>query len=118
MDGAIHDKQNNERFIKILWQNAQRLTQLTSDLMTLSQIEGPGAGIRVRSAAPWPTSCASLPTAFGPVLARKSLQLTVDSVHEDLKIRCDLSAVQQILSNLLDNAAKYTPAGGEHQPGG
>ena len=39
MDGAVHDPSNNERFVRILWQNAQRLSQLTSDLMTLSQIE-------------------------------------------------------------------------------
>ena len=39
MDGAIDDTRNNRRFVRILWQNARRLTQLTSDLMTLSQIE-------------------------------------------------------------------------------
>lgn len=111
MDGAIHDKQNNERFIKILWQNAQRLTQLTADLMTLSQIE---VKAREFEFAQQPVADILRHAADGirPVLARKSLQLTVASVPEDLKIRCDLSAVQQILSNLLDNAAKYTPADG------
>ena len=39
LSGAIHDPLNNQRFVRILWQNAQRLSQLTSDLMTLSQIE-------------------------------------------------------------------------------
>lgn len=111
LDGAIHDKQNNERFVKILWQNAQRLTQLTSDLMTLSQIE-----VKAREFEFVQHSAADIlrlaADGIGPVLAPKSLQLTVDPIEADLKIRCDISAVQQILSNLLDNAAKYTPAGG------
>ena len=111
LDGAIHDKQNNERFVKILWQNAQRLTQLTSDLMTLSQIE-----VKAREFEFVQHSAADIlrlaADGIGPVLAPKSLQLTVDPIEADLEIRCDISAVQQILSNLLDNAAKYTPAGG------
>ena len=111
LDGAIHDKQNNERFVKILWQNAQRLTQLTSDLMTLSQIE-----VKAREFEFLQQSVADIlrlaADGIRPVLAQKSLQLTVEPIEEDLKIRCDISAVQQILSNLLDNAAKYTPAGG------
>ena len=111
LDGAIHDKQNNERFVKILWQNAQRLTQLTSDLMTLSQIE-----VKAREFEFLQQSVANIlglaADGIRPVLAQKSLQLTVAPIEEDLKIRCDISAVQQILSNLLDNAAKYTPAGG------
>ena len=111
MDGAIHDPQNNERFVKILWQNAQRLTRLTSDLMTLSQIE-----VKAREFEFSQQSVDAIlrlaADGIRPVLERKSLRLTVAPVEEDLKIRCDISAVQQILSNLLDNAAKYTPADG------
>ena len=111
MDGAIHDPQNNQRFVRILWQNAQRLAQLTSDLMTLSQIEvkarefeyrSHSAGELVRVAA----------DGMRPVLQRKSLDLTVHAPQPDFEVQCDGGAVQQILGNLLDNAAKYTPEGG------
>ena len=111
MDGAIHDPQNNERFVKILWQNAQRLTRLTSDLMTLSQIEVKAREFEF-SQQSVDTILRLAADGIRPVLARKSLRLTVTPVEEDLMIRCDISAVQQILSNLLDNAAKYTPADG------
>ncbi len=111
MDGAIHDTKNNERFVRILWQNARRLTQLTSDLMTLSQIE-----VKTREFEFVPHSVADIlrlaADGIGPVLSPKSLRLTVDPAADNLSIRCDASAVQQILSNLLDNAAKYTPGGG------
>ncbi len=111
LDGAIHDTKNNERFVRILWQNAQRLTRLTSDLMTLSQIE-----VKAREFEFAQQSVQNIlrlaADGIRPVLTRKLLQLTVAEVEEGLTIRCDISAVQQILSNLLDNAAKYTPSGG------
>lgn len=107
LDGAIHDKENNERFVRILWQNARRLTQLTSDLMTLSQIEvnareyefsDQSAAAIVRLAA----------DGIRPVLQSKELELKVELPERSPTVSCDPGAVQQVLANLLDNAAKYT----------
>lgn len=112
MDGAIHDKENNHRFVRILWQNAQRLAQLTSDLMTLSQIE-----VKVREFEYTSQSASMLlriaTDGMRPVFDRKSLRLELQTPRDDLTIECDASAVQQIMGNLLDNAAKYTPDGGQ-----
>ncbi len=112
MDGAIHDPDNNRRFVKILWQNAQRLAQLTSDLMTLSQIE-----VKVREFEYRPHAPAQLlrvvTDGMRPAFERKSLKLTTQATPDDVMIECDAGAVQQVLGNLLDNAVKYTPAGGE-----
>lgn len=111
LDGAIHDPLNNQRFVRILWQNAQRLSQLTSDLLTLSQIEANARefefkrhsmGKLLRLAA----------EGIRPVIERRELELTVDQVSKEVTVECDASAVQQVLSNLLDNAAKYTSKGG------
>lgn len=112
LDGAIHDTRNNERFVRILWRNAQRLAQLTSDLMTLSRIE-----VKVREFEFLSQSLHDLlnlaAEAIRPVLEPKHLRLEVHPVRPDLTLDCDASAVQQILANLLDNAAKYTPAHGD-----
>ena len=111
MDGAIHDSKNNLRFIRILWKNARRLADLTSDLMTLSQIE-----VKAREFEFEQRSVAELLRAasdgIGPVLERSGLRLSVQPVKEGSVVACDHSAMQQILGNLLDNAAKYTPEGG------
>ena len=112
MDGAIHDKENNQRFVKILWQNAQRLAQLTSDLMTLSQIEVKAREFEYRSQSP-AQLLRAVTDGMRPVFDRKSLKLTIRPLPEDTVVECDAGAVQQIMGNLLDNAAKYTPEGGE-----
>ncbi len=111
MDGAIHDPSNNERFIRILWQNAQRLSQLTSDLMTLSQIEFKSLEFEFGK-----QSIAKLfrlaIEGMRPVAERNSLQLSMQPVSSQVTVECDPSAIHQVLANLLDNAVKYTPAGG------
>jgi two-component system phosphate regulon sensor histidine kinase PhoR len=39
LDGAIHDSDNNIRFLNIIRHNAERLSRLTADLLTLSRLE-------------------------------------------------------------------------------
>ncbi len=111
MDGAINDKENNHRFVRILWQNAQRLGQLTSDLMTLSQIEVKVREFEYREHSP----AQLLRTAtdgLRPTFERKAQALETHLPPDSVVVECDADAIQQVLGNLLDNAAKYTPEGG------
>ncbi len=48
---------------------------------------------------------------FGPVAQEKSLSLNLHS-SGSVSLSADVQKVQRILSNLLDNAIKYTPSGG------
>ncbi|MDE0127531.1 MAG: ATP-binding protein [Bryobacterales bacterium] len=111
MDGAIDDTRNNRRFVRILWQNARRLTQLTSDLMTLSQIEVKAREFEFRMHSV--SKLLRIATeGIRPVAEGKKLTLSVRPVDSGITLQCDAGALQQILANLLDNAAKYTPEHG------
>ncbi len=112
LDGALDDPETSRRFVKILWQNSQRLTQLTSDLMALSQIEGK---TREFEFTPQPVTDLLSQAADGisPLLEKKSIELEVMPAAEDVSLACDAGAIQQILGNLIDNAVKYTPDGGK-----
>jgi two-component system phosphate regulon sensor histidine kinase PhoR len=111
LDGAIDEAETNRRFVKILWQNAERLAQLTSDLMTLSQIE-----VNAREFAFQPNSVQDLlvqaTDSIRTLTEKKQIHVQVDAVPDALEVECDSGAIYQVMNNLLDNAAKYTPEGG------
>jgi len=111
LDGAIDDPEVNRRFVRILSQNAERLAQLTADLMTLSQVE-----VNTREFAFSPHSVGELlrqaVDVVRTVAAKKSIEVSIESADERLVVECDSGAIHQVLGNLLDNAVKYSSEGG------
>lgn len=112
LDGAIHDPENNVRFLGIIKQNAERLGRLTADLLTLSRIElktqkfqfaGYYVNVLLRQNV----------DSMQPIADKKEVGIVVNSAPPEAEVFCDAEAVHQILSNLMDNALKYTPPGGK-----
>src|SRR5262249_8972164 len=48
-----------------------------------------------------------------PIAEKSQIRLVEEPAPESAHVFCDSEAVSQIMSNLLDNAIKYTPAGGQ-----
>ena len=60
-----------------------------------------------------PILCGELLSQFREAARAKSLRLTQDVPQDLPPVHADVELVRQVLVNLLDNAFKYTPAGGE-----
>lgn len=110
LDGALEDPQNNVRFVKIIKQNAERLTSLTADLLTLSRLEMKRqefqfAAYRVNDLLE------DTVDTLRPTAARNNVRLELQPLSNGQQVFCDREAFYQILSNLVDNAVKYSPQG-------
>jgi two-component system phosphate regulon sensor histidine kinase PhoR len=111
IDGAIEDPDYNMRFLGIIRHNAERLARLTEDLLTLSRVEQR----RQKFEFEIHPANALIHDAFEmmrPIAEKSRIQLLEERAPEDAVVCCDSEAVSQILSNLMENAIKYTPAGG------
>lgn len=110
LDGAIHDPGHNVHFVNIIRQNAERLTRLTADLLTLSRIELRSQNFQFASYYVNRLIEENV-DSMRPLADKKGIVLTVEPDPLEGEVFCDSEAFHQILSNLLDNAIKYAPEG-------
>ncbi len=111
LDGAIHDADHNLRFLERIRENAERLSRLIQDLLSLGRIE---SGEEVMDLRPIAVQ-AAVETCIArhePRAAAKQLRLDQAPPAQSVAVLADEEALAEILDNLVDNAVKYTPAGG------
>jgi len=95
-----------------LYEEAMLLTRLVDDLQELALAEAGQLTLEKRPTALRPLVESTL-AAFQPQLAAKQITVTVALPLDLADVEADPERVGQILHNLVDNAARYTPAHGE-----
>ena len=111
MDGALEDPEHNMRFLGIIRHNAERLARLTADLLTLSRIEQKRLNLEFES-HPVNELIREAVDVVRPIAEKSRITLQTEPAPETACVWCDAESVSQVLSNLLDNAIKYTPQAG------
>jgi two-component system phosphate regulon sensor histidine kinase PhoR len=111
LSGALHDDDHNERFLRRIDANVDRLTRLVADLLSLARIESHADETR-RVPVDLRAVLADVLRRHGEALAGRGLDLRVEAPAAGVRVLGDPDALVQVLENLLDNAAKYTPAPG------
>jgi len=89
-----------------------RLAWITDNLLDLSRLDG---GISSLELSKHPLG-SLIQAALAPYRARateKGIRLLVDIAEPATTLICDRGRVESALGNLIDNALKFTPAGGE-----
>jgi two-component system, OmpR family, phosphate regulon sensor histidine kinase PhoR len=111
LGGALEDPANRRRFVEIIREHAARLARLTEDLLELSRIEAGELKLEFQpvSVQQLVESCAE---TAGISVAAKQLSLGLKIPEGLPAVRGDANRLQEVLQNLLDNAAQYTPSGG------
>ena len=110
-NGALEDEENARLFLTRIDDQADRLHDLIQDMLSLARIEAGTATLEIANVTLSKVAAQCIadsePRAIsGEVLLQNKI------LDDGLRLRADEEAIQQILSNLIDNAIKYTPAGG------
>ncbi len=108
--GAIDDRENNRRFLNVISRNAGRMHNLIDDILELSAIE---AGmVRVeRACVRLRPLVAEVFTALAVPAEERRITLH-NEVADDVTVCADARRLEQMITNLADNAVKFNNEGG------
>jgi two-component system phosphate regulon sensor histidine kinase PhoR len=109
-DGALDDPETARNFLSVIRRNAERMRALIEDIMELSSIESGGARVSVREVSLFP----AVQETFAALAAKAdTLGVTLrNEVSPEATIRADPRRLEQLLTNLIDNAIKFNRRGG------
>ncbi len=104
-DGAIEDKENNQRFLGVIRKNAQRMHRLIDDILELSLIESGSVSLN-----PKKINLAACVDEVFTNLSSKAVNSKIKLVNKIPKeafVFADAIRLEQMLTNLIDNAIKF-----------
>ena len=110
LDGGLNDKENSLKFIEIIKNQADRLTALVEDLLTLSRIEFGEIKVDKKS-----LNLDKIIDSTFQILNEKAIKKGLyikKDIPSDATVYADRDKLMQILINLVDNAIKFTDTGG------
>ncbi|MBT8467133.1 MAG: response regulator, partial [Deltaproteobacteria bacterium] len=109
--------------LKVVRRNASRLLRMIDDLLDLAKLEGGGLRLRVERVELGDLVQQVVGNAH-PAAKAKQIELLLASDGEPVETFGDAHRLEIVLTNLVGNAMKFTPAGGKidvrvrHQPDG
>jgi len=106
----LSDEQQQE-YIKIAYKHSKRLRKLIAELFELSTLESQNAPLNYESFS-ISELVQDVCQKFHLQAEKKGLSLSTSISNQPAFVRADIGLIQRVLENLIENAIKYTPAGG------
>jgi len=111
LDGSAPERMAERKQVEIMRRAAERMKRLISDLLDAKRIESGGLAVDPRPEEVT-TVVGDALEMLRPLASSSSVQLDA-AVPDGLpRVLVDPARVQQVLSNLVGNAIKFTPPGG------
>jgi two-component system phosphate regulon sensor histidine kinase PhoR len=106
---AAGESNHSRDFLEIIRKNAARMSRLTEDLLTLARVESGEQRFDIK-----PVSTTELLDEavqnFREVAGAHGIEVQVDN-KSSAHVKADPEAIQQVFSNLIENALKYAASG-------
>jgi len=106
--GSLNEQQTN--FLSVIANNVDRMAQLVNDLLDVSRIEAGRIRLELRDVQIKEVILEVVESVHNQIES-KNLELTLNLADDLPDMRADYGRMIQIVTNLLSNAYKYTPAG-------
>ena len=104
-------REEQAEVFKVLDRHTKRLTALVEDLLVLARMESQPEELS-REEIHLPTFLAEMARDFELRAEKKGVKLHVDVPAEIAPLNADRLRMEQVFTNLTDNALKFTPEGG------
>ncbi|MBI1903789.1 MAG: HAMP domain-containing protein [Planctomycetia bacterium] len=112
LGGALHDSEHNVHFLERIHRQALRLERIVGDMLSLSRIESGQAPLEIVPVS-LDEIVAEAMTLHTPLAQAQGIELSSQPPEQPVSVLGDEEGLREILDNLLNNAVKYTPAGGK-----
>jgi two-component system, OmpR family, phosphate regulon sensor histidine kinase PhoR len=110
LEGALEDEENSRHFLEIIQEHVNRLDSLINDLLSLSHLESRGIALKKKE-----TDLKALAdkvlSGFKSQLKKKHIDARNNMLSDSL-IQVDVDKIEQVFTNLIDNAIKFNKENG------
>lgn len=111
--GMVGEPERQRSYHQTIRREAERLSRLVEQVLTLAQVEeGPRSLVGEGERAALRDVVESVVELLEPLAAARELRLVVDLDPDTATCELPRDPLAQILTNLVDNAIKFTPVGG------
>ncbi len=108
-EGMVTDEKKQKQYFSTLHSEAERLSHLVENVLMYAQLENNRGGAERIETARLADLKERIAISLAERAAQNNMELTIEmnEVIRDAAVRMDVSAVERILFNLVDNAGKY-----------
>ncbi|HEV2292960.1 MAG TPA: ATP-binding protein [Tepidisphaeraceae bacterium] len=110
-DGAFDDPERARQYLATVQKHSEQLANLIEDLLSLSRLES-DSKLRNPRVLRLPALVEKVRELLLPAAQKKNQHLSVEVRGDPPPALADVADLERAISNLLDNAIKYTPEGG------
>lgn len=112
LDEVVSSEEERNEMIRIIYDESQRMGRLVTDLLDLARMES-GHMTLYKDTVPMVSVIERMTHKFAQVAKEKQVKLRFESEFTpDTTIHIDEDRIEQVLTNLIDNAIRHTPENG------
>lgn len=112
MDGIVHDENDLKKYYNIIYNEALRLSRLIDDMLELSRIQSGTLKLKFEF-FDINDLLEDIELKFKSVMKEKNINFKISMIkNKNCCVYADMDRIEQIIYILLDNAMKFTAAGG------